>query len=109
MEREHIRQKRIAFVGAGAMGGYIGARMAQHGLDVTLIDPWSAHIDAIKQSGVRLDGTEGKSTVRVKAMHLHEVQSLFAQPIDVAFLSVKSYDTEWATVLIREYLAPGGY
>ncbi|MCE9642074.1 MAG: 2-dehydropantoate 2-reductase, partial [Betaproteobacteria bacterium] len=30
-------------------------------------------------------------------------------PIDIAFISVKSYDTEWATHLIKPYLAPGGY
>ena len=29
--------KRIAIVGAGALGGYVGGTLAQHGLDVTLI------------------------------------------------------------------------
>jgi 2-dehydropantoate 2-reductase len=43
-------------------------------------------------------------------MHLTEVQSLSKQkPIDIAFVAVKSYDTEWATTLIRPYLAPDGY
>src|SRR5581483_4529062 len=109
MDRVHIRDKRIAFVGAGGMGGYIGGRMAQHGLNVTLIDPWGAHVDAIKEHGLRIDDTRGTLTVRPSALHLYDVQSLFAHPLDVAFVSVKSYDTEWATVLIRDYLAPGGY
>ncbi len=43
-------------------------------------------------------------------MHLTEVQALSKQkPIDIAFVSVKSYDTEWATLLIKPYLAPDGY
>jgi 2-dehydropantoate 2-reductase len=43
-------------------------------------------------------------------MHLTEVQSLSKEkPIDIAFVSVKSYDTEWATMLIKPYLAPDGY
>jgi 2-dehydropantoate 2-reductase len=38
------------------------------------------------------------------------VQSLAKQkPIDIAFVAVKSYDTEWATMLIKPYLAPDGY
>src|SRR5215469_1048098 len=43
-------------------------------------------------------------------MHLTEVQDLAKQrPIDIAMVSVKSYDTEWATLLIGQYLAPDGY
>ena len=49
-------------------------------------------------------------TVQVPTMHLTELQSLAKdRPIDIAFVSVKSYDTEWATTMIRQYLAPGGY
>jgi 2-dehydropantoate 2-reductase len=47
--------------------------------------------------------------VRVKALHLHEVQRLFKEPVDVAFICTKSYDTEWATMLIKQYLAPDGF
>ena len=32
--------KRIAIVGAGALGAYVGGTLAHHGLDVTLIDMW---------------------------------------------------------------------
>jgi 2-dehydropantoate 2-reductase len=38
------------------------------------------------------------------------VQGLIKErPIDIAFICVKSYDTEWATLLIRPYLAPDGF
>src|SRR5215469_14662443 len=105
--------KRIAFVGAGAVGGYVGGHLARNGHDVTLIDPWPEHIEAIRRNGLEIHGMtpEERCTVReAKTMHLTEVQSLSKQrPIDIAFISVKSYDTEWATMLIRPYLAPDAY
>jgi 2-dehydropantoate 2-reductase len=105
--------KRIAFVGAGALGGYVGGYLAHHGEDVTLIDMWPQNIEAIRSRGLELDGLmpEEKFTVtRAKTMHITEVQSLAKQkPIDIAFVSVKSYDTQWAATLIRPYLAADGY
>ena len=54
---------------------------------------------------------EEKFTVKnAKTMHLTEMEALSRQkPIDIAFVSMKSYDTEWATALIKQYLAPDGY
>jgi 2-dehydropantoate 2-reductase len=105
--------KRIAVVGTGALGGYVGGYLAQAGLDVTLIDFWPENIEAIRARGLQLDGVtpEEKFTVtQAKTMHLTEVQDLARQkPVDIAFVAVKSYDTEWATALIRQYLAPDGY
>jgi 2-dehydropantoate 2-reductase len=100
---------RIVFVGAGAVGGYVGGHISRLGEDVTLIDPWPEHIEHIKQHGIHLSGTQGEHTVKVKALHLHEVQRLFREPVDIAFICTKSYDTEWATMLIRQYLAPDGF
>src|SRR6202453_769764 len=103
--------KRIAVVGAGAVGGYVGASLAHAGHDVTLIDPWPDHVEAIRANGMNLYGmTEAeRHTVKVNAIHLTEVQNLAKQrPIDIAFISVKSYDTIWATQMIRQYLAPDG-
>ena len=104
-------RKRIAVVGAGAVGGYVGAGLAAGGHDVVLIDPWPAHVEAIRAHGMNLTGmTEAeRRTVKVNAMHLTEAQSLAKQkPIDIAFISVKSYDTVWATRLISQYLAANG-
>lgn len=87
--------KRIAFVGAGAIGGYIGANLTALGHDVTLIDPWPAHIEAMRAEGMHLYGmTEAENrTVRVNAMHITDAQELAKQrPIDIAFIAVKSYD-----------------
>jgi 2-dehydropantoate 2-reductase len=103
---------KIAFMGAGAVGGYVGAYFAHHGHDVTLVDPWPEHVETIRAHGMKLTGMtpEETMTVQVPTMHLTELQSLAKdRPIDIAFVSVKSYDTEWATTMIRQYLAPGGY
>ena len=40
--------KKIAFVGAGAVGGYTGAHMVQAGEDVTFIDPWPDHVEHMR-------------------------------------------------------------
>jgi 2-dehydropantoate 2-reductase len=101
--------KRLAFMGAGAVGSYVGGHLSRAGADVTLIDPWPEHIETIKQDGLQLEGTQGEYLVRPKALHLHEVQSLFKDPVDIAFVCTKSYDTVWATMMISQYLAPGGF
>jgi 2-dehydropantoate 2-reductase len=104
--------KRIAMVGAGAIGGYVGGHLARSGHDVTLIDPWPDHIEAIRHNGLEITGiTEAEGfVVQVPTLHVTEVQSLSKQkPVDIAFVSVKSYDTEWATLLIAPYLAPDGF
>ncbi len=103
--------KRIAVVGAGAVGGYVGTHLAAGGHDVTLIDPWPAHVDQLKSHGMEIFGMtpEERMTVKVNAMHLTEVQNLAKQkPIDIAFISVKSYDSVWATTMIRQYLSASG-
>jgi 2-dehydropantoate 2-reductase len=49
-------------------------------------------------------------TAKVRALNVTAAQQLAKErPIDVAFVSMKSYDTEWATTLIAQYLAPHGF
>ena len=38
---------KIAVVGAGAVGAYVGGYLSKGGHDVTLIDGWPANVDAI--------------------------------------------------------------
>jgi 2-dehydropantoate 2-reductase len=107
-----MTDKRIVVFGAGAIGGYTGGNLAQNGFDVTLIDPWPEHIETIRRDGLALEGVTEAEFVRArpKTLHLTEIQQLAKErPIDICFISMKSYDTEWATTLMRQYLAPGGY
>ena len=104
--------KRIVVVGAGAIGGYTGGNLAHNGFDVTLVDPWPEHVETIRRDGLSLDGITPEESIvaHPKTLHLTEVQHLAKErPVDIAFISMKSYDTEWATTLIRQYLAPSGY
>ncbi len=104
-------QPRIAMIGAGAVGGYVGSGLAAAGHDVTLIDPWPQHVAAIRAGGMALSGmTPAESrVVPVPTLHLTEVQAIAkGRPIDIAFVAVKSYDTEWAALMIAPYLAPSG-
>jgi 2-dehydropantoate 2-reductase len=104
--------KRIVVVGAGAVGGYLGGYLARAGKDVTLIDPWPAHVEKMRADGLSLQGLSEEEcfTTPVKAMHITDVQELARTgPVDIAFVCMKSYDTEWATTLIRNYLAPAGF
>ena len=104
--------KKIAIVGAGAVGGYTGAHMVQAGQDVTFIDAWPEHVEAMRANGLRVTHARDvpEFTVPVRALHLTDVQQLAKErPVDIAFICMKSYDTAWATMLIAQYLAPNGY
>ncbi len=104
--------KKIAIVGTGAVGGYAGAHMVAAGEDVTFIDPWPAHVEAMRQHGLRVTHARDvpEFVVPVRALDLTDVQQLSKEaPIDIAFVSTKSYDTAWASMLIAQYLASDGY
>ena len=95
---------RIGIIGAGAIGSVVGGMLTKAGRDVTLIDQWPEHVETMRRQGLRLSGSCGDHVIRVKAIHVHELQSV-TQPFDAAFVAVKSYDTEWATALALPYLA----
>ena len=103
---------KIAIVGTGAVGGYAGAHMAQAGEDVTFIDPWPEHVEHMRKHGLRVTHAMNvpEFTVPVRALHITDAQQLAKEkPVDIAFVCTKSYDTAWATMMIRQYLAPSGF
>jgi 2-dehydropantoate 2-reductase len=57
---------RIAILGAGATGGFLGARLAKGGADVVLIAR-GPHLQAMRESGLRLIEADGEMTVPVEA------------------------------------------
>ena len=104
--------KKIVFVGAGAVGCKVGGHMLANGEDVTFIDGWPEHVNQINSDGLHMTGNtpEEEMTVKGRALHLTDVQQLAKEdPVDIAFVSMKSYDTQWATQLIKPYLAPDGF
>ena len=58
---------KVAIVGAGAMGSLFGGLLAEGGLDVTLVDIWQEHVDAINATGLKMVGHGGKRLIPVKA------------------------------------------
>lgn len=103
---------RIAIVGSGAVGGYVGGHMAHNGEDVTFIDAWPEHVEKMNADGLELRGQSEQESidVKVRAVNITEVQNLQKEgPFDIAFIATKSYDTQWAASLILDYLAPQGF
>jgi 2-dehydropantoate 2-reductase len=86
---------RIAFIGAGAVGGFYGAQMARQGHDVSFIAR-GAHLQAIQQSGLRIVGPLGEYTVRPQA----ESDPGKIGTVDYVVHTVKTYDNAGAIPLI---------
>jgi 2-dehydropantoate 2-reductase len=84
---------KIAVLGAGALGSVIGGLLADGGLDVTLINPWREHIDAINKTGLKVVTANGDMSVKVKAV----ANSAECGKMDIVIVLTKSYITEDAT------------
>ncbi len=100
--------KNIAVIGTGATGSVIGGLLTAGGHDVTMIDQWGAHVNAMKESGLHISIQEEEFTVPVHAIHLYEVCQLDTL-FDIIFIACKSYDTLWLTHLIAPYLQSDGF
>jgi 2-dehydropantoate 2-reductase len=99
--------KRIAFIGTGAQGAGIAADLTRAGLDVTFIEQWPAHVEAMRERGIEVRLPDQTVVTRVHALHLCEVATL-REKFDIVFVVVKAYDTRWAVELISPVLAPDG-
>ena len=100
-------EPRIAFMGGGAIGSYLGAFMTRAGYRPTIVDPWPANVEAMRGQGITVSGGGEEFTVGVDALHLTELQAV-REPFDIVFIAMKSYDTAWGTTLMKGYLAPTG-
>lgn len=98
---------KIAVLGAGANGASIGADLTVAGLDVTLVEQWPAHVEAMRARGVRIEMPGSVLETPVRTMHLCEVATL-RQPFDIVLMLMKAYDSRWAAQLIEPYLADDG-
>ena len=100
--------KRMLFIGAGAIGSYIGSFLARAGHDVTLVDPWPEQVEAVRRGGISVTGPHDPFAAKPTALHVHELQRLDAD-FDIAFVAMKAYDTAWATCKALPHLKPEGY
>ncbi|MGH9372879.1 MAG: ketopantoate reductase family protein, partial [Vicinamibacterales bacterium] len=92
---------RIVIVGAGAIGGYIGARLARQGADVVL-HARGPHLEAMRSRGLRVRSAEGDFEVRPQVSG----DLAATGPADVVFLGVKAHHLPGIAPQIRPLLAP---
>ena len=92
---------KIAIVGVGAIGGYIGARLAHAGEDVTFIAR-GANLEALATRGIRLlmgDGTV-LSVPKVRAT------ADYAGPQDAVILAMKAHQVESVAAQVPKLFGP---
>jgi 2-dehydropantoate 2-reductase len=92
---------RFVVLGAGAVGGVVGARLHEAGHDVVLVAR-GAHGAAIREHGLRFRTPAGETKLRIPAVE--RVAEADVRDDDVVLLAVKSQDTELA---LRDLAATG--
>ena len=95
---------RIVVIGAGAMGGLFGGKLAAAGNDVLLYDTWSEHVAAIERLGLSIEGVDN-TVVR------YRVRATDQPPREIAgaeliLVQVKGYDTYESLRIFNGHLNP---
>ncbi len=93
---------KIAIMGAGGIGAYFGARLAQAGEEVAFIAR-GAHLDAMRRHGLRIESANGD--VHLKAPRVTGDPAEIG-PVDMVLFTVKLWDTETAADAVRSLLGP---
>lgn len=92
---------KVAVMGAGSVGCYYGALLAQAGAMVTLVGR-AVHVDAIQARGLILETATGQGAVRLRAT----TEAAGVAGADVVLFCVKSGDTETVGRTIAPFLTP---
>jgi len=93
---------KICFLGSGALGSAIGGSLAEAAVDVTLIDAWPAHVDAMNRDGLTLREGGVDRKVKVKAA----TSAAGIGPVDLVIVLVKSFHTREAMDGARGIVGP---
>lgn len=96
---------RITIVGAGAIGGTVGAYLSAAGHDVLMVDNVREHVDAINTRGLRVSGIRGDRTFSMRACRPEDLQG----PLGFVILAVKAQHTEGAMAPLAPLVAPDGF
>ena len=92
---------RFLVLGAGAVGGYFGGRLAEAGRDVTfLVRPPRAA--ALAEHGLKVESQLGDFQVPVKTVTADRVGG----PYDIVLLTAKHYDLDAAIEAVRPAVGP---
>lgn len=99
--------KKIAMLATGANGSVISADLIEAGLDVSMIDMWGEHVEAMRANGLTIKTGDEERNVKVNAYHLSDVCT-FTEKFDVVLITSNGYDTRWLAQLIEPHLADDG-
>jgi len=105
MVSSDLRNEPITIIGAGAIGGTVGAYLTDAGYNVTLVDVVPEHVAIMNERGLRLTGIPGDRVYKVKAKLPEELEG----PLGVTLLCVKGHFTEDAARQYAPLLADDGY
>ncbi|MCK4388272.1 MAG: 2-dehydropantoate 2-reductase [Dehalococcoidia bacterium] len=92
---------RIAVMGAGSIGGVVGAYLAKGNEDVVLVDTYKEHVKAMNERGMKIDGVVDE-TIPVKAITPDELSG----KLDLVFFCVKAINNKQALNMLLPYLGP---
>ena len=95
----------LTIIGAGAIGGTIGAHLIRDGHDILLCDADPAHVAAINERGLTITGPVENFTVPARAVLPGDLPASLPR----AAVAVKSHHTAAAAELLKGRLDPGGY
>ncbi len=93
---------KIAVVGVGAMGSVYAALLGDAGNEVWAIDVWNEHIEAIRESGLRVEGASGDRTVRIGAT----TDAAEAGLCDLVIVATKGMHVEAAAEAAKPLIGP---
>src|SRR5215813_3436572 len=93
---------RIAVMGSGGVGGYLGARLVQGGADVTFVAR-GAHLAAMRANGLAVE-SEHEPICLSKVSATDDPRTI--GPVDIVLFSVKLWDTESAARLLLPIMGP---
>jgi 2-dehydropantoate 2-reductase len=94
---------RILIVGAGALGGLVGAHFAEAGEDLVLLEINSARAKLLNETGLNLsEADKGERCIPIQVAC--SVEGL--RPFDLVFVAVKSYETEDALRAVLSVITP---
>ncbi len=99
----------FTIVGAGAIGGTVGAHLVRGGHEVLFVDRDRAHVDAINSAGLTIEGRE-TFTVRARAVPPQALREAVRGRIpEAVLLCVKAMDTAAAVDALAPLLAPDNF
>lgn len=96
---------RITIVGAGAIGGTVGAYLTSAGHDVLLVDTVAEHVAVMNERGLRISGIRGDHVFKVRACAPTDLSA----PLEVVILAVKAQATGAALAPLVPLLSPDGF